>query len=278
MKGLHRVAVLVSCVVPFTASVRADPIEVPFRQHQHLIIVRGTANGRTDLNLVIDTGATYTVISRRLYKQLRLRTGTVSAVSWGSQVQVQTGKLGLISIGEMIFRDVEIRVGELSLAKGLRIDLLVGLDLLKRTNLTIDYVRRTLVFGSRRAFEDGTSFYAGLPFIPIRLEAQGKRLALVLDTGSPYLIFFRTEITDEVDLVRTKERKRINHAGGHLDLRKVVLNEARLGENSIGAFTAYLMDASSKPYGGADGILSPTAVGMCRIHLDFESNRISWEF
>ena len=278
MKGLSRVAVTGTFVALFAMPVCAEPIEIPFRQHQHLVVVRGSANGISDLNLVIDTGATYTVISRQLAKRMKIRTDNVSAVSWGRNVDVRTGKLAEFAIGEAIFEDVEIRIGDLALARGMQVDVLVGLDLLKRTNVTIDYASQTLILGSNREFAEQAAFYPNLPFLLIRLEVQGKQLALVLDTGSPYLIFFRREIAGRVDMIRTKERARIAHAAGNLDLQKIILGETRLGERSLGAVSAYWIDASSTPYGGADGIFSPTSLGLQRLHLDFQSNRISWEF
>ncbi|MFZ0430896.1 MAG: aspartyl protease family protein [Acidobacteriota bacterium] len=134
------------------------------------------------------------------------------------------------------------------------------------------------ILGSNREFAEQAAFYPNLPFLLIRLGVQGEQLALVLDTGSPYLIFFRREIADGVDVIRTKERERIAHAAGNLDLQKVILGETQLGEHNLGAVTAYLMDASGAPYGGADGILGPTSLGLQRLHLDFESRRVSWEF
>jgi predicted aspartyl protease len=228
--------------------------------------------------LVIDTGATYTVISSKLARSLGLQTTQVSTVSWGKRVQVRAGLLRSVGIGDQVLENVETRIADLSIASGLRVDLLVGLDLLKRISITIDYVNRTLTLGDEVDLPNQADFYAKLPFVLMRIAIQGKRLALVLDTGSPYLVFFQDEVEGRINMVRTRDRQRIAHAAGKVTLRKIVLEETQLGERDLGAVSAYLMAASSAPYGGADGILSPTALGLARLHLDFESGQIGWEF
>jgi hypothetical protein len=59
--------------------------------------------------------------------------------------------------------------------------------------------------------------------------------------------------------------------------RKILVNGSSLAETELEAITAYLMDASSALYGGADGIFSPLSMSVKCLHLDFNSNRISWE-
>jgi predicted aspartyl protease len=278
MKGLNRIIVIVSFVAGSAVSVPAAPSAVPFRLHQHLIVVNGSVNGRTDLNLVIDTGATYTVMSNRLCKTLKVRTRKVSAASWGKQIKVRAGRLEAVSIGDTVFEDVETRVGNLSIASGLQVDLLVGLNLLRRTTVTVDYARKLLILGAHTEFTEQKAFYPNLPFLLIRMNVQGKRLAMILDTGSPFVVFFGTEVADRVDMTLTNETEQIAHAAGDLTLRKIVVSETQLGQTTLGAITAFLMDASSAAYGGAAGILGPTSLGLQRLHLDFEANRISWEF
>lgn len=278
MKGLVQVIMLGSFVALSSVPLEAAPIEVPFKRHQHLIVVRGSVNGRADLNLVIDTGATYTVISNQLCKALKVRTSKVLAASWGKQIQVKAGRLEAVSIGNVVFEDVETRVGNLSIADGLRVDLLVGLDLLRRTTLTVDYARRNLILGAHTEFTEETSFYPNLPFLLIRINVQGERLAMILDTGSPFVVFFQTEVANRVNVTPTQETEEIAHAAGDLTLQKIMVSGTQLGQKSLGTVAAYMMDASSAPYGGAAGILGPSSLGLQRLHIDFETNRIGWEF
>ena len=141
----------------------------------------------------------------------------------------------------------------------------------------IDYEAQVVTFGSRHDFSQQAAFYPNLPFVPLHLQIQGKVLTLVLDTGAPHTIFFEEEISDRVDFISTNEREQISHAGGNARLRKVLINETGLAEANLETITAYLMNASSAPYGGAAGILSPASLKLKRIHINFETKLISWE-
>jgi hypothetical protein len=261
----------------FFLQLNADPIAIPFRSYDHLIVVKGSINGIPDLNFIIDTGASNTMINRHLSKRLRLKTSTVDVVSWGERIQVRCGKLEEIRIGETTFTDIETRVGDLEISRDVRVDALIGLDLLKRTGVLIDYEHRVISFESHRDFEQQAVFYPNLPYLPIRLKIQDKLFTLILDTGSPFMILFEEEVMKKIDVTLTAEREQIGHVGGNVKLRKVLIKETSLAETALETITAFLMDVSSSLYGGADGIFSPASLKLKRLQINFETKRISWE-
>ena len=277
LRGFNKISVASFIVGSMVLYLNAYPAQVPFKSYGHLIVARGSIDGLQDLNLVIDTGATYTMISKQLCKRLRMKTEKVTVVSWGKEIKVKAGQLQDVKIGTFTFNDVQTRVGDLRIAKDLRVDALIGLDLLKRTGVLIDYEAQVLTFGSGQDFCQRAAFYPSLPYVPIHLQVQGKLLTLVLDTGAPHTIFFEEEVSDRVDIVRTGDRVRIGHAGGNAKLRKVLINESGLAATNLETITAYLMNASSAPYGGAAGILSPVSLKLKRLHINFETRLISWE-
>jgi predicted aspartyl protease len=258
-------------------SLKGEPTQVPFQMCEHLIVTEGSIDGIQGLNLVIDTGATYSVISKPLSKRLRLKTGAVHVVSWGKKVKVRTGQLQEVKIGDATFNSVQIRVANLGTAKNLKIDALIGLDLLKQTSVTIDYEDQVLTLGSGHDLSQQTAFYPYLPYLPIRLQVQDKLLTLVLDTGSPRTVFFEEEISNRVNIIRTRDSERFAHAAGKLRLHKILIEDANIADTRLGTITAFLMNTSGALYGGAAGILSPASLKLRRLCINFETNRISWE-
>lgn len=196
MRNLTKFSVVSFIILVTTLSLNAAPIEIPLKSHGHLVVAKGSIDGLQNLNLVIDTGATYTMISKQLCKRLRIKTRNVSAVSWGKKINLRTGQLQEVRIGNTVFNCIQTRVGDLRIAKGLQVDALIGLDLLKRTNVTIDWENQVLTFGSRHDFSQQAVFYPNLPFLPIHLQIQGKLFTLILDTGAPHLVFFEDEISN----------------------------------------------------------------------------------
>lgn len=84
MRNQVRVTVLVLAFAATTLN--ADPIETPFKLHDHLVVVKGSINGHENLNLIIDTGATYTMISKQLNKKMNIKTSKAPVISWGKKV------------------------------------------------------------------------------------------------------------------------------------------------------------------------------------------------
>lgn len=255
----------------------ADPISIPFKSYDHLIVIKGSIDGIQDLNLVVDTGASNTMVSRQLSKRLRLKTHSMDVISWGKKIQVKSGKLEEVRVGGTVFTGVETRVGDLAISSEVRVDALIGLDLLKRTGVLIDYENHFLSFESRQDFDQQAVFYPNLPYLPIRLKIQDRLFTLILDTGSPYMILFQEGIANKIDVTLTAERERIGHVGGNVKLRKVLIKETSLAETTLETITAFLMDVSSALYGGADGIFSPASLNLKKLQINFETKRISWE-
>lgn len=277
MKGLRKFTVLVPLHLSIVAHVTADPPTLPFRLHEHLIVVKGAANEVPDLNLVIDTGATRTLISSGLCRKLRIPTGRKSVVSWGREVPLKTGTLRQVRIGNAVFEEVEVRVADLKLVRGLKIDLLVGLDLLRRSDVTIDYEKRVLILGPAMKLPHEAPFYPNLPFVLFRLKVREEPLVLILDTGAPYLVLFKGEIEDRIQVLATAERERIAHVAGALTLRKALMPDTFLGGASLGTIPVYLMNGSGEQYGGAAGICSPQTLKLRKLQLNFTRSCIGWE-
>lgn len=253
--------------------------EIPFQLEGHFILVQGSIGDLADLNVVIDTGASSTTVSRAIANRLKLRGRPKQVQTYGSKVTVESVTLPAVQVGPMRFEEVPAWVAELSfpdMRRSLQIDALIGLDFLKRTNLSVDFEAGTLRFGSIDHSESSLAFYGDLPFVLIPLRIDGRVVRLLLDTAAPDVILFERRAEGRVPMNRTSETKGIRSEAGPATLRKVHLSNLALGPTSWETFSAFLMDGRP-PDSGIDGILGPVSLGLKRLHLDFEQNRISWE-
>ena len=120
---------------------------VPFELvQQHLVVTKGAIGSITGLNLLIDTGTIPSVVDARLAKKLRLQTVSSVLVAFGQQVpskalssrDFRSAGFGLDQSGD----------GRRSLdLSGVRVDAIVGLDVLARASFSIDYQNRLLTIG-----------------------------------------------------------------------------------------------------------------------------------
>jgi len=112
------------------------------------VIVPVTFNGALRANLALDTGATVTVVSRRIASNLALSTlgvtkvGTVAGV-----IAVPLARLGSLKVGDAQVHDLVVSVHDFSTDP--RIEGLLGLDFLKHFHVSLDARRSLLILGPR---------------------------------------------------------------------------------------------------------------------------------
>jgi hypothetical protein len=111
-------------------------------------IVAVTLNQTVTGNLMLDTGATHTVISQRLAGALSLRPAGRSAVQTvGGVVTVTMSRLRSLKVGQAEVSDLPIIVHDFS--RDPRIDGLLGMDFLGRYRFGLDAQRQILVLSPR---------------------------------------------------------------------------------------------------------------------------------
>lgn len=256
----------------------ASGIQVPFRLHRdHFIVVNGSIGALEDLNLVIDTGATRTVISKKIAKKLRLRGEVKNVIALGLKTKVHEVTIPSIRLGSLQFADMTVQVGQLSFVHGLRVDALIGLDLLKRTNLGIDYTTNTVTLGAISHTSSSMAFYNRLPFVMIRLKVGDQEVALMLDSGAgDELILFLDRVKGRFSWTGTDQTRTIRHLGGKTELRGVELSDVEMGESGWPKVKALLLEGKTAGYGNLDGILGTGALDFASLQVDFQNGMLSW--
>lgn len=273
------VALIASLVSGPLLSMDGSSDEVPFELHGHLIIVKGTIGAVDDLNLIVDTGASVSVISRRLAKKLNLKGASKVITAFGRKQKIKQVTISHLTVGSVTFDQIPAQVGKLSFSgmdRHLRIDGLIGLELMRRTSLTIDYSERKIRFGPVRHSATALPFYGKLPIIPILLKVGNQRLRLLLDTGSGDIILYQSRVAASTRMKPSGEKSRIVFLGGKATLKQVRLQDVSMGNTSWKELPGYLLDVrvgKSDP----DGILGVVSLGITRLNLDFQANKVSWE-
>ena len=270
---------LISWILAVTFSYADETTtQIPFRLHRdHFIVVVGSIGGLGEMNLVIDTGATSTVVSKKVAKKLGLKGETRQVIAMGRKTKVKEVTLPSVVLGGANFQEVKAQVGQLSFVHGLRVDALIGLNLLKETNLGIDFTTNTLTMGTVSHSNSSMAFYSGLPFVMVRLEVDGQLLSLMLDSGAGNdLILFRDRVKDRLSWTRTDESRTIQHLGGKAELKGVELSDVQMGESSWSKVKAMMLEEKTAGYGTLDGILGTGALEFASIQVDFQNSLFSW--
>jgi predicted aspartyl protease len=253
--------------------------EIPFRLEQNKIVLRGSIGDHDRLNVVIDTGATKTVFHKKLARKLDLERGKKkAAVVYGQQVQVQEALLPELSLGMVKFKEIPVLIADLDLGLQFRVDVLIGMELLKRQPLTIDYSRRKIRFAP---FEPGDSSFrvnARVPLIFFLLTVEGSRpLRLMLDTGAEDLILYKHKVDGRFPLSLSSATKTFWGAGGRpVKMRRVFLSHVEMKDTVWANLPAFLLDTPAGVQGYFDGIVGPSALELKTLSFDFQQGVVSW--
>jgi clan AA aspartic protease (TIGR02281 family) len=134
---------------PAASAELAGAIRIPVQMNGAAVIVPVTLNRRLKASLVLDTGATTTMISHRLAASLGLRTDgpRIVAATANGNVAVPLARLGSIKVGEAEVVNLTVTVHDLSPAA--RADGLLGLDFLRRFHVSIDSKNQVLILAPR---------------------------------------------------------------------------------------------------------------------------------
>ena len=126
---------------------------IPFRlahPNKPLILVEARLNGRGPYSLVVDTGASASVLAPRAAGELGIESAPGTAITGGGgSVQIRMGRLSSLSVGPSQIDDLPIIVGDfmtgLSQVVGVSLDGIIGFDFLRRHEVTIDYPNRRML-------------------------------------------------------------------------------------------------------------------------------------
>ena len=122
-------------------------VNVPLQQLGHLFVVTVKLNGERDSRLIVDTGASHSVVSHKLavelglYSDLTVGTATMNTV--GGSVQAPLARIKSIRLAEAEVKDSVVVIHDLPDAPG-DVEGLLGLSALREFQVTLDPVKKVL--------------------------------------------------------------------------------------------------------------------------------------
>ena len=256
----------------------ATTAEVPFELYQHhLVVTKGSIGPLHGRSLLIDTGTIPSMVDTRIARKLNLQTEPSMLIAFGQQVQIQSAKFDGFRIGSLVSGPVSAGVSDLSYLQGVRIDAIVGLDVLARTNFSIDYRTRVLTFGREGREDTVAPLEIVWPFVTVRMTIAGQQVRLLVDTGSSDLVLFKTRMPAALSGAPWKGDKTVQYASGEARLRRLELRDAGLGTHTWDKLSAWALDRVPDGYPpGIDGVLGVLALGCQRVQFDFERRELGW--
>lgn len=253
--------------------------EIPFElRHSCLIVARGSLNGVKERNLLIDTGSSPTMLDAKMARTLGVSGGAADLLTLDGHVRANKALLSSVTVGPVTAKSVPVFIADLSHSlkgTGIRIDAIVGLDVLKGNDFVIDYRAQKIIFGPAPHYHDSIPFETDPPFILVASEIDGKPMRLLVDTGAEGLFIFRTHTPTGQMAAKVMPRNASHVSLGHNRVA-VEIPEVRLGTLHRKRQPAYLEDMPGESSSDVDGLLGPPALGIFQVVFDFHNRKLGW--
>ena len=170
-------------------------IVTPFDYSQREILIKGRVNGGDELEFLFDTGASDTLIDRRVAAEAFLpKQGEFDVAAASGIVATRTSNVKRLELGKLIVNDVPVRIIDLSSQSkhlGRQIAGIIGTNVISKFFTTIDYSKPSITFGDlestpRPANAVPLNFQANAtPFVLASLNGKDSQILLV-DTGAAF--------------------------------------------------------------------------------------------
>jgi hypothetical protein len=182
-------------------------------------------------------------------------------------------------VGATRFTPVAASIADLSALPGIgrQIDVIIGTNTLVRTNFTIDYESKKLIFNPNRPLGTTANLDSKDLKLVVNLSVRDQAVRLLIDSGAGDIILFRERI-DDLPVTRIpRAKKTMHHLGSKEEIHLVQLSQVRLGNEDLGTMRAYLQEGSVQGYESIQGALGIAALGFNRVQFDFQNQQFSWE-
>lgn len=267
-------ALMLNCSAVHGRSVAHEQV-LPLKIYgEHLIVVQGTIGTLQKKNLVIDTGAYPSVIDRQLARKLNLSGSNEELDAIDRTLSRQAVVVPAVDVGPIHVTQLRSLVEDLSAVSerfGVRVDGLIGLDVLAHSSFRIDYQARRIFFGPFDPLPSSVPFEIADSKICVGLYAGPRSLRLLVDTGAEKLLLLGSHVPWLGS--RTVRAREFSNVGGNFILREVRLDGLQLGDTNLSTQPVYVSSARMPAY-PFDGFLSTAQ--FRQIAFDFERREFSW--
>lgn len=247
---------------------------LPFKIYgQHLIVVQGSIGSLEKRNLIIDTGAYPTVIDRTIAHQLSLAGHPEDLDAVDQTISAVAVTVPSIEVGPVRATSVKGLVQDLSEVSrriGVRVDGLVGVDVLSHSSFVIDYGVRKIAFGPLDPLPSSVPFAMVKGKICVDLQAGQNSLRLLVASSAEKTVLFRSHVPW---IPQSDRAQAFTSLGGSTVLREVPLDTLQIGDTVLNTDPIYLA-ARDMSIHSFDGFLS--TIQFQQVAFDFERKRLGW--
>jgi predicted aspartyl protease len=253
---------------------------LPFRLSSgYLIEVQGRIGDQAHLKFILDTGASITIVGQRIAQKLKLNAHPAQSFNFDRNLQWERATLPEVQFGPIRAANVAVLVGDLARYSEFagKADAIIGMDLLKLSNVTIDFGAGNLIFDPTelRTYSAGGDPMAQC--LIVELQVQDRPVHLIVDTGLQGMVLYEERLRKSVPELRTAGNIKNATIGGRMQAKQATLPDVIVGNRNREVPVVFLPSPAAGTLPGIDGILGISALQARRVHFDFPRKTLTWE-
>jgi predicted aspartyl protease len=253
---------------------------LPFRLSSgYLIQVEGRIGDQAHLRFILDTGASISIVGQKIAQKLRLDAHPAQSFNFDRSLRWATATLPDVQFGPIRANNVAVLVGDLARYSDFagKADAIIGMDLLRLSNLTIDFGAGKLLFD----LSEARTYLAGADpmtqCLIVELQVQERPVHLIVDTGLQGILLYEERLRKSVPELRTAASIKNATMGGRVRVKQATLPDVRFGNTRREVEVVFLPSPDPGTLPGIDGIAGIAALRARRVHFDFSRNTMTWE-
>jgi predicted aspartyl protease len=253
---------------------------LPFRLSSgYLIEVQGRIGDQAHLKFILDTGASITIVGQRIAQKLKLNAHPAQSFNFDRNLQWERATLPEVQFGPIRAANVAVLVGDLASYSEFagKADAIIGMDLLKLSNVTIDFGAGNLIFDPTelRTYSAGGDPMAQC--LIVELQVQDRPVHLIVDTGLQGMVLYEERLRKSVPELRTAGNIKNATIGGRMQAKQATLPDVIVGNRNREVPVVFLPSPAAGTLPGIDGILGISTLQARRVHFDFSRKTLTWE-
>jgi hypothetical protein len=245
--------------------------------HDYLIVAHGSAGPLKGLNFFVDTGTSIPILDSRIARKLHLQIeASASIVILGGRERGEEAILPSLGFGPVERSNLQVVTADLSFFNKIlpvRIDAIVGLDVLGQKAFVIDYSARVIRFGPLPVLSVSIPLRLDRGLAAFDAEIDHVPVHLVFDTGTASLVLFDTAAPGSsvrVDAIQEPDNI------GNFARKTARLHTVRLGDEEFHQKPAILVSNPKQSQLDFDGLMSPAALGISRVSVDLKGGVLAF--
>jgi hypothetical protein len=249
-------------------------MEIPFVLYlDHMIVIEGRIGPLTHLRFTLDTGATHSIVDRKIADALKLERRPGRVFNLDDFAAIEWANFPSIAVGSIEVKNSSLMVGDLA-----HVDAVIGMDLLRlNRRLHINYGSGQVAFTAVAPSELQTPHTGDPACLTVDVPVQGKPLRLILDTGIEGILLYRDRAFKRNPKLRLENEIRQTRTASRLLPGRATLRDIQLPNGKFSARVFLIAAPPENVLPNIDGYLATTALQARELDFDFSGHKFTWK-